>query len=94
MGSHRFVLDYLAAEVLEKQPEQVRNFLLQTAILDRLHGSLCDAVTVQGGGREMLEILERDNLFIVPLDDQRQWYRYHHLFADVLRIHLTEAQPE
>jgi LuxR family maltose regulon positive regulatory protein len=93
-GSHRFVLDYLAGEVLERQPERVRNFLLQTAILDRLSGSLCDAVTAQDGGRGMLETLERGNLFVVPLDDQRQWYRYHHLFADVLQAHLIEAQPE
>jgi len=93
-GSHRFVLDYLAGEVLERQPERVRNFLLQTAILDRLSGSLCDAVTAQNGGRGMLETLERGNLFLIPLDDQRQWYRYHHLFADVLQAHLIEAQPE
>ena len=93
-GSHRFVLDYLAEEVLERQPERVRNFLLQTSILDRLSGSLCDAVTAQDGGRGMLETLERGNLFVVPLDDQRQWYRYHHLFADVLQAHLMEAQPE
>jgi LuxR family maltose regulon positive regulatory protein len=91
-GSHRFVLDYLAGEVLERQPERVRNFLLQTAILDRLSGSLCDAVTAQDGGRGMLETLERGNLFVVPLDDQRQWYRYHHLFAEVLQAYLFEAQ--
>ncbi len=93
-GSHRFVLDYLAGEVLERQPERVRSFLLQTAILDRLNGSLCDAVTAQNGGRGMLETLERGNLFVIPLDDQRQWYRYHHLFADVLQARLMEAQPE
>ncbi len=93
-GNHRFVLDYLAGEVLERQPEGVRNFLLQTAILDRLSGSLCEAVTAQEGGRGMLESLERGNLFVVPLDDQRLWYRYHHLFADVLQAHLIEAQPE
>ncbi|RPI29898.1 MAG: helix-turn-helix transcriptional regulator [Chloroflexota bacterium] len=93
-GSHRFVLDYLAGDVLERQPERVRNFLLHTAILDRLSGSLCDAVTVQEGSRAMLETLERANLFVVPLDDQRQWYRYHHLFADVLLAHLRETQPD
>ncbi len=93
-GSHHFILDYLVEEVLQRQPEPVRNFLLQTAILDRLSGSLCDAVTAQDGGRGMLETLERANLFVVPLDDQRQWYRYHHLFADVLQAHLIEAQPE
>jgi LuxR family maltose regulon positive regulatory protein len=93
-GSHHFVLDYLLEEVLERQPVRVRDFLLQTAILDRLSGSLCDAVTAQDGGRGMLETLERGNLFVVPLDDRREWYRYHRLFADVLRAHLIEAQPE
>jgi LuxR family maltose regulon positive regulatory protein len=93
-GSHRFVLDYLAGEVLERQTERVRSFLLQTAILDRLSGPLCDAVTAQDGGKGMLESLERGNLFVVPLDDQRQWYRYHHLFADVLQAHLIEEHPE
>jgi LuxR family maltose regulon positive regulatory protein len=92
-GSHRFVLDYLVEEVLQHQSEDIRSFLLQTAILDRLSGSLCDAVTAQDDGRGMLETLERGNLFLIPLDDQRQWYRYHHLFADVLRAHLMEAQP-
>jgi len=93
-GSHRFVLDYLAGEVLERQPERVRNFLIQTAILDRMNGSLCDAVTAQDGGKGMLETLERGNLFVIPLDDQRQWYRYHHLFADVLQAHLVKAHSE
>jgi LuxR family maltose regulon positive regulatory protein len=93
-GSHRFVLDYLVEEVLGRQPEHIRSFLLQTAILDRLSGSLCDAVTAQNGGRGMLETLERGNLFVVPLDDQRQWYRYHHLFAEVLLAHALDEQPE
>jgi LuxR family maltose regulon positive regulatory protein len=93
-GSHRFILDYLVEEVLQRQPEHVRNFLLQTAILDRLSSPLCDAVTGQEDGRGMLEVLERGNLFVIPLDDQRQWYRYHHLFAEVLRAHLHEAQPD
>ena len=93
-GSHHFILDYLVEEVLQRQPEHVRNFLLQTAILDRLSGPLCDAVTGQDGGKGMLEALERGNLFVVPLDDQRQWYRYHHLFAEVLQAHLREAQPD
>ena len=93
-GSHHFILDYLVEEVLQRQPEHVRNFLLQTAILDRLSSSLCDAVTGQEDGRGMLEALERGNLFVIPLDDQRQWYRYHHLFADVLQTHLIEAQPD
>ena len=93
-GSHRFVLDYLVEEVLGRQPEHIRSFLLQTSILDRLSGPLCEAVTGQKDGKGILETLERGNLFVVPLDDQRQWYRYHHLFADVLQAHLIEAQPE
>ena len=93
-GSHRFVLDYLVEEVLQHQPEHIRSFLLQTAILDRLCAPLCNAVTEREDGKEMLDILERSNLFLIPLDDQRQWYRYHHLFADVLQAHLMEAQPE
>ena len=93
-GSHRFVLDYLLEEVLQRQPEDVRDFLLQTAILDGLCGPLCDAVTGRKDGAMMLEVLERENLFVVPLDDRRKWYRYHHLFAEVLRVHLAEAQPD
>ncbi|MBI5966032.1 MAG: tetratricopeptide repeat protein [Chloroflexi bacterium] len=93
-GNHHFILDYLVEEVLQRQPEPVRNFLLQTAILDRLNSPLCDAVTGQEDGRGMLEALERGNLFVIPLDDQRQWYRYHHLFAEVLQAHLREAQPD
>ncbi len=93
-GSHRFVLDYLVEEVLQRQPENVRNFLLQTSILDQLSSSLCDAVTGQEDGKGMLEALERGNLFVIPLDNQRQWYRYHHLFAEVLQAHLQEAQPD
>jgi LuxR family maltose regulon positive regulatory protein len=92
-GSHRFVLDYLVEEVLQRQPEPVRSFLLQTSILDRFCASLCNAVTEQQDGKEMLNFLERNNLFLIPLDDQRQWYRYHHLFADVLQTHLMEALP-
>ena len=93
-GSHRFVLDYLMEEVLQRQPEPVRRFLLHTSILDRLCGSLCDSVTERADGRNMLDALERSNLFIVPLDDQRQWYRYHHLFADVLQARLIEEQAD
>jgi LuxR family maltose regulon positive regulatory protein len=93
-GDNRYIVDYLVEEVLQRQPERVRSFLLQTAILERLTGSLCDAVTGQENGRGMLEALERGNLFVVPLDDQRRWYRYHHLFADVLRAHLMEAESE
>jgi LuxR family transcriptional regulator, maltose regulon positive regulatory protein len=87
-GSHRFVLDYLAGEVLERQPERVRDFLLQTAILDRFCAPLCNVTNGREDGKEMLEVLERSNLFLIPLDDQRQWYRYHQLFADVLQAHL------
>jgi LuxR family maltose regulon positive regulatory protein len=93
-GSHRFVLDYLIEEVLQHQSEHIRSFLLQTAILDRLCAPLCNAVTKREDGKEMLDVLERNNLFLIPLDDKRQWYRYHHLFADVLQTHLIEAQPE
>ena len=93
-GSHRFVLDYLVEEVLQRQPERTRSFLLQTSILDKLCGALCDAVTGQKQGKGMLEGLERGNLFVVPLDEERQWYRYHHLFADVLQAHLLEEQPD
>jgi LuxR family maltose regulon positive regulatory protein len=93
-GSHRYVLDYLVEEVLQQQPELIRNFLLQTSILDRFCTPLCNAVTEREDGKEMLDILEHSNLFIIPLDDQRQWYRYHRLFADVLQTHLMEAQPD
>ena len=93
-GDHRYIVDYLVEEVLERQPERVRSFLLQTAILDRLNGSLCDAVTSQEEGSERLVALERGNFFVVPLDDQRRWYRYHHLFADVLYAHLIAEQPD
>ena len=87
-GSNRFVIDYLADEVLARQPSQVRDFLLRTAVLDRLTGPLCDTVTGGSDGTRMLEDLERGNLFLVPLDTHRSWYRYHHLFADVLRARL------
>lgn len=92
-GSHRFVLDYLVEEVLQRQSEHIRSFLLQTAILERLGGPLCDAVTGQAGSSGILETLERGNLFIVPLDDQRRWYRYHHLFTEVLLAHALEERP-
>jgi LuxR family maltose regulon positive regulatory protein len=91
-GSHRFVLDYLVEEVLKRQPENIRHFLLKTAILDRLSASLCDAVTGREDGKELLETLERGNLFLIPLDDQRQWYRYHPLFAEVVLAHLSDEQ--
>jgi LuxR family maltose regulon positive regulatory protein len=88
-GSHRFVLDYLVEEVLEGQPEHVRTFLLDTSVLDELTGPLCDALTGRRDGQELLETLDRANLFVVPLDDERRWYRYHHLFADALRARLA-----
>src|SRR5919112_2073851 len=91
-GDDRFVVDYLADEVLDRQPPEVRRFLLDTAVLERLSAPLCDAVTGRSDGRTMLETLERQNLFLVPLDDIRQWYRYHHLFADVLRARLLHER--
>jgi LuxR family maltose regulon positive regulatory protein len=93
-GSHRFVLDYLIEEVLERQPQDIQAFLLKTAILDRLTGSLCDALTGQDDGQATLEALEQVNLFVVALDDQRRWYRYHHLFADLLRQRLNQTHQE
>lgn len=91
-GNHRFVLDYLVQEVLQRQPDNVRQFLLQTSILSRLSVALCDAVSGRDDSRHMLDTLERDNLFVIPLDDTRQWYRYHHLFADALQAHLLNEQ--
>src|SRR5581483_10675068 len=93
-GDDRYIVDYLVEEVLQRQPEAMRRFLLHTSILNRLSGPLCEAVTSQDGGKAMLVALERGNLFVVPLDDRRQWYRYHHLFADVLRAHLQDEQPD
>ena len=93
-GDDRYIVDYLVEEVLQRQPEHVRSFLLQTSILDRLSGPLCDAVTGRQDGKGILETLERGNLFVVPLDDKREWYRYHHLFADVLRAHSMEEQTD
>jgi LuxR family maltose regulon positive regulatory protein len=93
-GSHRLVLDYLIEEVLERQPENIQTFLLQTSILEKLNGSLCDSLNDQVDGQATLEMLERANLFIVPLDNERCWYRYHHLFADLLRQRLNQKHPE
>jgi LuxR family maltose regulon positive regulatory protein len=84
-GSHRFVLDYLVEEVLDRQPHEVSAFLLDTSVLEQLTGGLCDALTGRSDGQAMLETLERENLFVVALDDERRWYRYHHLFAEALR---------
>ncbi len=96
-GDDRFVVDYLADEVLTRQPDDVRRFLLDTSILDRLTGPLCDAVSPlpdTRNGKAMLDSLERANLFLVPLDGHRRWYRYHHLFADVLQAHLLDERPD
>jgi LuxR family maltose regulon positive regulatory protein len=92
-GSHRYVLDYLAEEVLEHQSEQVRTFLLETSVLERLSGELCDAVTGRPGSQALLEQAERAGLFVIPLDEVRGWWRYHHLFADLLRARLQREQP-
>ncbi|MFL7892673.1 MAG: LuxR C-terminal-related transcriptional regulator [Anaerolineales bacterium] len=89
-GSHRLVLDYLIEEVLEQEPDRIQTFLLQTSVLDRLCGPLSDALTNQEDGQETLEYLERANLFIVPLDEERHWYRYHHIFVDILRRRLNQ----
>ncbi len=91
-GNDRYIVDYLVEEVLAHQPERVRDFLLRTAVLDRLTGTLCDAVTGRDDGTRTLVELERANLFLVPLDDRREWYRYHHLFADVLRARMPGDQ--
>ena len=104
-GSHRMVLDYLVEEVLHQQPEDIQDFLLQTSVLDRLSGSLCDAVWFDPSetsdntdenarGQHILENLEHSNLFIIPLDENRNWYRYHHLFADLLRQRLKQVKPD
>ena len=93
-GDDRYIVDYLVEEVLQSQPAPVRAFLLQTSILTRMNAFLCDAVTGRGDGRAMLEALDRANLFLVPLDDRRRWYRYHHLFAEVLQARLLDEQPD
>jgi LuxR family maltose regulon positive regulatory protein len=93
-GSHRFVLDYLVEEVLDRLSDEVRAFLLETSVLDQLAGGLCDAVTGRSDGQHMLETLERQNLFVVALDDERRWYRYHHLFADALRARLAARHAD
>jgi LuxR family transcriptional regulator, maltose regulon positive regulatory protein len=92
-GSHRFVMDYLVEEVLQQQPESVQRFLLHSSILDRMCGPLCEAVLLNppGSGQATLEYLERANLFTIPLDSERRWYRYHHLFAELLRQRLRQA---
>lgn len=92
-GSHAYIIDYLVEEVLQRLPAETERFLIQTAVLDRFCGPLCEAVSGEPGAQRMLEQLERDNLFLIPLDTQRQWYRYHNLFADVLRHRLRQVQP-
>ena len=93
-GSHRFVLDYLLEEVLHQQSEEVQTFLLKTAVLNQLTGPLCNVLTGDDNGQEILESLDRANLFLVPLDNERRWYRYHQLFADLLRQRLAQEQPD
>jgi len=93
-GSHRFVLDFLVEEVLGCQPVEIQDFLLKTSILDRLTPSLCNAVAGVEDSQSTLAWMEQTNLFLVPLDDERQWYRYHHLFADLLRNQLKRLHPE
>jgi LuxR family maltose regulon positive regulatory protein len=92
-GSNRHVVDYLAEEVLGRQPEELQTFLLETSILDRMCAALCNAVSGHTDGQTTLGRLEQANLFVIPLDDERQWYRYHHLFADVLRQRLRQEYP-
>ena len=97
-GSHRHIIDFLAEEVMAQQPDEVHDFLCHTAILDRLTASLCDKVTGRRNSKAILEQLEQTNLFLLPLDDQRLWYRYHRLFADFLRSrlhqHMSDQVPE
>jgi len=93
-GCHRYVMDYLVEEVLQQQPDDIRLFLRQTAILERLSGSLCEAITGRKDSQALLTRLERSNLFLIPLDDRREWYRYHHLFADFLRTALAPREQK
>ncbi|MFO7635551.1 MAG: hypothetical protein R6W76_23595, partial [Caldilinea sp.] len=93
-GSHRFIMDYLVEEVLERQPPTVRDFLLRTSILDQLSAPLCDAVTGDDGSQAMLAELEQRNLFLMPQDDMRRWYRYHHLFGNLLQTRMLAMQPD
>jgi LuxR family transcriptional regulator, maltose regulon positive regulatory protein len=92
-GDNRHIADYLGTEVLARQPDPIRTFLLRTSILERLSGPLCDAVLEAQGSARLLEELERSNLFLVPLDHRREWYRYHHLFAQLLRLELASTEP-
>jgi len=92
-GNNRFIVDFLAEEVLSRQPAEIQQFLARTSLLARFCAPLCDAVTGSTGGAAIIEVLERENLFLVPLDDNRQWYRYHHLFAQLLRSRLARTEP-
>ncbi|MFC1960309.1 LuxR C-terminal-related transcriptional regulator [Chloroflexota bacterium] len=92
-GSHEFIVDYLTDEVLNQQPEDLKKFLLQTSILNRMTGPLCDAITERANGQQTLEQLKENNLFVVSLDDERRWYRYHHLFGDLLGVRLQADYP-
>ena len=93
-GSHRYIIDYLAEEVLSRQSAEVQIFLLQTSVLNRLSAPLCDAVTETLDSQAILLQLEQSNLFLVPLDDDRRWFRYHHLFAESLSQQLRESHPD
>ena len=93
-GNHHFILSYLTEEVLHPLSPARQSFLLETALLTRLNGDLCDAVTGRTGSAAVLEELEAANVFVIPLDDERRWYRYHHLFADLLRHQLRRTMPE
>jgi LuxR family transcriptional regulator, maltose regulon positive regulatory protein len=93
-GSHRYILDYLTEEVLDRQPQDLRTFLLETSVLERLSAPLCDAITGRADSQRLLEQIQRANLFLVPLDEARGWWRYHHLFADLLRARLTQDHPD
>ena len=93
-GSNRFILDYLLDEVISQQSEERRAFLYETSILDRLTAPLCEALSDRPGSQALLEQLERANLFLIPLDEERRWYRYHHLFAGLLRKQLKQFWPE
>lgn len=93
-GENRYILDFLFEEVFQRQPEELQRFLLQTAILEQFCGFLCNAVTLQGNSQTILETLERSNLFLIALDEQRKWYRYHHLFSDLLKSRLRQSYPD
>ena len=93
-GSHRFILDYLIEEVLCRQTDDIKEFLLKTSVLERMTASLCNSVTGRDDGQDVLRRLEQDNLFTIPLDDERRWYRYHHLFSSLLQNHLQQTKPD